>query len=75
MSSGRRIGPERAVACRVEALEGSLITMALSIRLSFRRNFHFGRYWGALLTFVVIITEALMCLYQGYVGHLMWFAG
>ena len=41
---------------------------------SFKRNFPFGRYWGALLTFVVIIAEALMCLYQAYLGHVVWFA-
>jgi uncharacterized membrane protein YecN with MAPEG domain len=43
--------------------------------LSFSRDFQFGRYWGALVTFVVIIAEALMCLYQGYVGHTVWLAG
>jgi uncharacterized membrane protein YecN with MAPEG domain len=42
--------------------------------LSFRPHFQFGRYWGAVLTFVVIIAEALMCLYQAYVGHVVWFA-
>jgi uncharacterized membrane protein YecN with MAPEG domain len=40
--------------------------------LSFRRDFPFGRYWGALLTFVVLIAESLMCLYQAYVGHVIW---
>jgi uncharacterized membrane protein YecN with MAPEG domain len=43
--------------------------------LSFTRDFAFGRYWGALLTFVVMIAEALMCLYEAYVGHTVWFAG
>lgn len=38
-------------------------------------EFRFGRYWGALLTFVVIIAEALLCLYQAYQGHVVWFAG
>jgi uncharacterized membrane protein YecN with MAPEG domain len=42
--------------------------------LSFKRDFPFGRYWGAVLTFLVIIAEALMCLYQAYVGHTVWFA-
>ena len=42
--------------------------------LSFRRDFPFGRYWGAVLTFVVIIAEALMCVYQAYIGHTIWFA-
>ena len=43
--------------------------------LSFTRDFAFGRYWGALLTFVVIIAEALMCIYQAYVAHTVWLAG
>ena len=43
--------------------------------LSFKRDFPFGRYWGALLTFVVMIAEALLCLYQAYIGHTIWFAG
>ena len=42
--------------------------------LAFQRDFPFGRYWGALLTFVVMIAEALMCLYDAYVGHVVWFA-
>ena len=42
--------------------------------LSFTAEFKFGRYWGALLTFVVIIVEALLCLYQAYRGHVVWFA-
>ena len=42
--------------------------------LSFKRDFPFGRYWGAVLTFVVIIAEGLMCLYEAYVGHTVWLA-
>ena len=42
--------------------------------LSFTRDFPFGRYWGAVLTFAVLIGEGLLCLYQGYVGHTVWFA-
>jgi uncharacterized protein len=33
-----------------------------------------GRYWGALLTFVVIGIESVLCLYQSYRGHIVWFA-
>jgi uncharacterized membrane protein YecN with MAPEG domain len=33
-----------------------------------------GRSVGAALTFVVLIIEAVLCLYQAYRGHLVWFA-
>ena len=33
-----------------------------------------GRYWGALLTFLVILIEAVLCLYQAYRGHIVWFS-
>ena len=42
--------------------------------LSFTAEFKFGRYWGALLTFLVLVIEAILCLYQAYRGHLVWFA-
>jgi uncharacterized protein len=41
--------------------------------LAFTRDYRFGRYWGALLTFVVLGVEALLCLYQTYRAHLAWF--
>jgi uncharacterized membrane protein YecN with MAPEG domain len=41
--------------------------------LSFTAEYKFGRYWGAVLTFVVIIVEAVLCLYQAYRGHIVWF--
>jgi uncharacterized membrane protein YecN with MAPEG domain len=41
--------------------------------LAYRSEFRFGRYWGAMLTFVVLIVEALLCLYQAYRGHVVWF--
>jgi uncharacterized membrane protein YecN with MAPEG domain len=41
--------------------------------LSFTAEYKFGRYWGAVLTFVVIIVEAVLCLYQAYRGHVVWF--
>jgi uncharacterized membrane protein YecN with MAPEG domain len=31
-----------------------------------------GRSWGALLTFLVILIEAVLCLYQAYRGHIVW---
>lgn len=42
--------------------------------LGFRAEFRFGRYWGAMLTFAVLFVEAILCLYQAYRGHLVWFA-
>lgn len=41
---------------------------------SFAAESRFGRYWGAVLTFVVLIIEAVLCLYQAYRGHVVWFA-
>ena len=41
--------------------------------LAYRSEFRFGRYYGALLTFAVLIVEALLCLYQAYRGHVVWF--
>ena len=41
--------------------------------LAFTKDWKFGRWWGAALTFIVIIVEAVLCLYQAYRGHLIWF--
>jgi hypothetical protein len=41
---------------------------------AFTAEFKFGRYWGAVLTFLVLGIEAVLCLYQAYHGHLVWFA-
>jgi uncharacterized membrane protein YecN with MAPEG domain len=35
-------------------------------------EFKFGRFWGAILTFVVLAIAAVLCLYQAYLGHLVW---
>jgi uncharacterized membrane protein YecN with MAPEG domain len=40
--------------------------------LSFARQFQFGRFWGAALTFVVLGIEAVLCLYQAFLGHWAW---
>lgn len=42
--------------------------------MGFRSEFRFGRFWGAMMTFAILIIEALLCLYQAYRGHLVWFA-
>jgi uncharacterized membrane protein YecN with MAPEG domain len=39
---------------------------------AFRTDFPFGRFWGVLLTVVVLAIEAVLCLYQAYRGHLVW---
>jgi uncharacterized membrane protein YecN with MAPEG domain len=39
---------------------------------AYRAEFKFGRYWGAILTFIVIAVAAVLCLYQAYLGHLVW---
>jgi len=36
--------------------------------LSYATRFRFGRVWGAGLTFVVLVVEALMCLWQAVQG-------
>ena len=41
--------------------------------LAFTAEFRFGRVWGALLTFGVLLIEAVLCLYQAYRGHIAWF--
>ena len=40
--------------------------------LSFTSEWKFGRAWGIGLTFIVLIVEAVLCLYQAYRGHLIW---
>jgi uncharacterized membrane protein YecN with MAPEG domain len=39
---------------------------------SFTPHFRFGRTAGTVLTVVVLLVEAVLCLYQGYRGHLVW---
>ena len=40
--------------------------------LSFTPHFKFGRVWGAALTFLVLLIEAVLCLYQAYRAHMVW---
>jgi uncharacterized membrane protein YecN with MAPEG domain len=60
----------------VHALGLTLVAARLlhGYALAFRAEFRFGRTWGAGLTFIVLAVEALLCLYQAYRGHLVWFA-
>lgn len=59
----------------VHALGATLLVARLlhGYALGFRAQFRFGRYWGALLTFAVVVVEAVLCLYQAWRGHLVWF--
>lgn len=41
--------------------------------LAWRSSFRAGRVWGTALTFIVLIVEAALCLYQAWRGHLIWF--
>ena len=41
--------------------------------LGYTVEWKFGRTWGTALTFVVIAVEAVLCLYQAWRGHLIWF--
>jgi uncharacterized protein len=40
--------------------------------LAFTPEWKFGRSWGAGLTFLVLVVEAVLCFYQTYRGHLIW---
>ena len=33
--------------------------------LSFTQKFKFGRFWGTLLTYIVMVTAGVLCVYQG----------
>ena len=40
--------------------------------LSFTEHFSFGRFWGSVLTFIVLGIEAVLCIYQGILGQWIW---
>ena len=42
------------------------------VALSFGWQVRFGRTAGAALTFVVLLIEAVLCLYQGFRGQWVW---
>ena len=41
--------------------------------LSFGWKLRFGRVAGATLTFIVLLVEGLLCVYQGLRGQSLWF--
>ena len=42
------------------------------LALSFGWQVRFGRVAGATLTFIVLVIEAILCLYQGVRGQCLW---
>ena len=40
--------------------------------LSFTQQFSFGRVAGAALTFLVLLVEAVLCIYQGILASRAW---
>ena len=40
--------------------------------LSFTENFMFGRVAGAALTFLVLVVEAVLCIYQALQAQRLW---
>ena len=42
------------------------------LALSFGWQIRFGRATGAALTFIVLLIEAVLCLYQGFRGQWLW---
>jgi uncharacterized membrane protein YecN with MAPEG domain len=42
------------------------------LALSFGWQMRFGRVAGAALTFIVLLIEAVLCLYQGLRGQWLW---
>ena len=40
--------------------------------LSFAKKSMFGRFWGTVLTFLVLIVAAALCLYQAIQAHRLW---
>lgn len=41
---------------------------------AFTPRFRLGRVFGTALTYAVLAIEAVLCLYQAYRGHIVWFA-
>lgn len=43
------------------------------IALSFTRKWMFGRFWGTLVTFILLLSAAVLCIRQGIQGYLAWY--
>lgn len=59
----------------VHVLGATLVLARLlhGVAFAYMAEWRFGRFWGTLLTVAVIVVESLLCLYQAYRGHLVWF--
>ena len=42
------------------------------IALSFTQKWQFGRYWGTLLTFLLLVVCGGLCIYQAVQAHWIW---
>ena len=54
----------------IYVLHGLGITLLVSrllhgYALSFTEKFKFGRFWGALLTYIAMVVAGVLCIYQG----------
>lgn len=58
----------------LHALGATLLLARLlhGVSLSFTDQWKFGRFWGTLLTFIVLAAAAGLCIYQGVLGHMLW---
>jgi len=55
---------------------GALLVLARLMHgyaLAFQGSLRFGRVWGAALTFAVLLVEVVLCAYQAYRAHVVWF--
>ena len=43
-----------------------------SLSMSPRADSPSGRSFGAAMTFAILIVEAVLCLYQAWLGHYVW---
>ena len=59
----------------LHALGATLLLARLlhGISLSFTKKWMFGRFWGTLVTFILLLIAAVLCVYQGIQGHLAWY--
>ena len=59
----------------LHALGITLIVARLihGVALSFGWHLRVGRVTGATLTFIVLLVEAVLCVYQGLRGQSLWF--
>lgn len=58
----------------VHALGIALVVARLlhGYAMGFRAEFRFGRLLGTIMTFAILIVEAILCFYQAYRGHVVW---